>query len=357
VCRNTKPAKNENLVAYIPDVMSFGLPLGEDGETINLGYLGAMGKITKGAVTFGSSNGWMELKVLRAADSEYLDYLKTRFDRKTMGDLLRSVQRDGRITMDAMARYTLASNPDDEFDSTTYAVQSICLRLSREPGQVYWDPDALRLYGRLSKGQLQDLRSGAKLRVQGLSKVLQAQFSQLLYGAENYELNFEPGPSAIADERVWRLFHEGILGEPTYRYPNGLPAGAVLTLTEENKPGIRCSAEGTGADGDVIDPESLGYHLWALEHPEPGDELSHNSRYTTYRPGTNRVLTFKIEFDLEVSRTFQLSEFTAAGPSVSDPSKLPKAMWEAVLAGKKAAEEQSKNPPSPMPDDPPRKNG
>ncbi len=206
-------ARQVNLVAWLND-NAFGRGVTFKAETVK-----AFDQFSRPNMHFDESDGWLVMTPASPAEAR-----RSRDDREAMERLMQSVIAQKRITFEAKADYV--------YQRPINLSEGLGLRLALLVDQSHptlrpqIDEPVLRLYGSLSREQRQGLHAGVRVQYQSLSSAQRALWDQLVYGSRpiNHQAQFRMQP------RELRSRMDGMAIEPTFEWPNGIPAGASLGL-------------------------------------------------------------------------------------------------------------------------------
>lgn len=326
---------------------AFFVPLSEDRKSVNLAMLHQYATAIPGAFPIIEDSTFI---VLTRPDfskirDEFTEY-DVSIDRAALGQLLRTAWQEGRVSLDLISSYfAKVIKPEDSEGYFAQLGVHLANTLCGERAN-YWDMATLRLYGSLDAMQRKLLLSGKEIPFGGLKPDQQQIFREAVYGGENYNMQFNPGESMTQD--AWELFYNGIFGEMTFRFPNGIPRDAAFGMTVNSGPKVRVKAEYEwGPHSEVMDVESIGYHLASLENPD--NEGYQPPKYTEFAMVDQTTYVMTLKLDKQVSVMRQLSDTKAAGKGVNDPAQLPKEVWEKIQDAKKRATQGREGPVPPPP--------
>lgn len=251
--------KAENVVAYVPDVMfAVNLPFG-DGQQLTTSQIRSVMKILH--VQADEENGWMEIMPMNPTLNRTL-YL----DRNVLGTFLRSIQKEGRASLDAIAAYALVC-PTTQFDLLGMPLAGLfdpALGGQIEGERLY----AYRFYGAMSPSMRQAMRNNGKVSLSSLTPK-QKQTLELMVYSSNPNLNYgQPMPTAVDSASGIDLW-DNINREPTEALPNGIPADGSVTFYLTDSQVLL-----SGGDGGW-DASAVGQLKYQADHPEifPGQSL------------------------------------------------------------------------------------
>lgn len=329
-----------NVVATVPDLLSFWCALLFEGDSASLqklvGKLAGTGQLMKGKV----EGDWLTLELNRGSSAFVNDdSFLVRSNRRELGKLIRSGFQDGRLSLDALASYA-ASLPADTRDMDQLVMLYASLLWGQDPG-YFGEIDKLRFYGSLDPMQRRASKEGKALPYSGLRPEQKRLLEAMVYSGQTWDLSFQPteeGGGRDVDN-PWDLFHNGLLGEPTYRFARGFASMANLLVTDAVESEIKTSRTGKyGLQTESSNADHLGTILFYQELDDP--EYAYYKEMgpiTSFELVDMRRVNVRVQLDPEVSYSFQLSEKIRSNGKFDSVEKLPSELYKKVLAAKELA--------------------
>lgn len=329
-----------NVVASVPDLFAFWSALLFEGDNASLqklvGKLAGAGQLMKGKV----EGGWLTIELNRESSSFTNDpAFFVRSNRRELGKLIRSGHQEGRLSLDALASYA-TSLPDDARDMDQIVMLYASLLWGQDPG-YFGEIDKLRFYGSLDPMQRRASKEGKELPYSGLRPEQKRLLEIMVYSGQNWDLSFQPTEES-GDRNVenpWELFHNGLLGEPTYRFARGFASMANLLVTDTVESEIKTSRTGKyGQQSESSSADHLGTILFYQELDDP--EYSYYKEMgpiSSFELVDTRRVNVRVQLDPEVSYSFQLSEKVRSHGKYDSVEKLPNELYKKVLAAKELA--------------------
>jgi hypothetical protein len=263
-----------------------------------------------------------------------------RLDRKLLGNLLRSIKQHGMLLIDVAADYAAQGDPALGRGESLAGLFVRLLWPDQGGALDQFDPTWLKLYGSMNPTQRRQLLAGEKVPLRQLTAQQRALVEAAVFGAEPYSMRYEPK----GENQDWEVFHNGLRGEPTERYPHGLPPDAYLQVAEKREPVVFATGmhEGKYQMTTYLDVSNLAHHLFAQQNPQIYGGDYRGPEYTAFQPFDQRELEFAVRLDPEVSLMGQLHERRSIGKRVTSIDQLPADFLAKVQAARKTLEEQHK---------------
>lgn len=228
--------KNLNVVANLPDYL-VGM-----AETFSRGTGGTVesflsGLETGGNVEIKTEGAWMTIRPSRPAEAR-----AGRLDRSALAALISAAEKKLVPTLDDFAAYALKNEAPME---TPVALPYIMLFAPNAMsqgmrGMTNWT--MLRLYGSLTQGQREALRSGARVSVVSLLPGQRALVEKMAFGSESKLKVERDGERPRGEMGFMELIQQfmpqparDFRDEPTEIMPNGIPQQAYITAAVSNE--------------------------------------------------------------------------------------------------------------------------
>lgn len=281
-------------------------------------------------------SGWLVIGNRTTGTGAIPPGLERRMNRVALGQLLRQVKQDGMVRIDPLAEFsyrTMSDNGDD------FPLEFVYLGIvtGNNDFMALSNGQWLRFYGSLDGDQRQAARAG-RLTIGNLRADQRSMVDSIVFGAENYGLQYEPKD----ENQDWELFHGGIKGEPTERFGNGLPPQARLTMTDLTEDVVL--ARGTtkwGPTSTHMNVTELANHYAMLEVPQvPSGGEWEPPQYSSFEMQSRRQVQVKVTLDPEVSISGTLSESKQTGRTFASLDQLPEPFKSKFLAEKAKLVEQ-----------------
>lgn len=340
--------KKADLMAIANDGdLPWAASLGTKGKGLTVGRVE---KMLGETVSYDAGTGWMTIRPIDPHRTR-LD----RLDRHAMGELLRAIADEGRLSLDSIARYLLKSR-----GMNVAVTQMLCRLLDPQVVADFWqkgDEDALRLYATLTPIQRQTLRGGQKIAYGSLSPQQQGFVRRLTFGTDvnvssSEAVEVEPDDFDPSDF----IGTEGLNAEPTELLPRGIPAATQVSFTTGDTMVLYAydgSEDGPMAFGEEL--EGIAAQLYFKEHPELFPWAQENPSLDLFRAARRKTQTLQLTYNPSVSAQYSLADdtmLTQGAPVRRD--QLPKEFLDALAAEmKKVAEMYKGFKGLPGSDDPP----
>lgn len=309
-------ARNENLVATVPDLIGFFMPIVfAMGSTTPTQVL-KIASADLPSLTLQEGGGWMTLR-----PSDPVQARLMHVDPKALGKLVRSAVQNGFLPLDDLAEFAV-SLPGNA--NNTIAVPYLMILAPSGIGDYERLSSAfLKLHGSLSPQQKQAMANGRKLSLTQMTPLQRTRIEKIVYGDRQPGVSFkQPKKPADLDP------YNSIGMEPTIRYGNGLPSDTLLGMKYESGINVRAVGTYNGQNSMMSDLtiESLAYY-W-----ESKDRATGNTVYTSFAAEDKTQYLYELDMDDLISYHGELGEHKPRGKPVSSPDKLPADIWKQVLA-------------------------
>lgn len=220
-----------------------------------------------------TKDGWTDItSAVPAYDREL------RVNRAALGEALRTVARKGTLSVDELAKWSLAqANPSTTEDYRMVALRHISAIEAGRVSPLMAQPYGIRLLGTLTARQ-REWAMGDGLPMTELSGNQREWLAYALFQGDRPMQFFNmstrtpgavPRPTPSPDE-------------PTLKYPEGLPANARLKLESDTEAGVLGFA---GTSSSFLTPDSLAANRAGLANPELSAVLKLPT-YTGFIPAT-----------------------------------------------------------------------
>ena len=299
-------ARNENLVAY-PDDSGFlmGMFAGMEGNlkpSLVMEAVTGLGPMMPTDVT--EQDGWLTL-----APSDRIEALKSRADRQELGELLRSFDKNGYMTLADVGKLAQTVN------TLEYPVldQFLPLMLDQQASlDNLGNLQMVKLYGSLDDGQLMRLKSNLSIRAAELRPEQVAAMSQFAFTGDSFgrrTYNFGGGKD---------VFEAAEDAEPTETMPDGLPSDTTLSMDIQEKPVYFMKVStGNSSFSETGDMTNVAQIVYLEQHPERSP--NYHPHITSIGPGTSLVVQISIR--ARTDQQFQ-SEIHERHPLPGGPWKM-----------------------------------
>lgn len=320
-------ARKANLVANLPDVLfAFNFPFIAN-SSLTVGSVLAMCKTIQTEVTI--ADGWMTVMPKYPALSR-----NQRIDRNALGALLRSAQKNGRISMDDMAQYAQIC-PVNQVD------------LMGSPLAMLFDPaisglmdnnllNLYRFYGAMSPAQRAAMRAPepASFPLSALTPKQAEALRRIVYGPQP---NFSyTTANEMLDEGGFLM--NTISQEATQALPDGLPKDGFFLLQFSERDVVVPSAGSRDMDAD-----DLGNTLFQQEHPELfPQEAQYHVALDKIKMAHRSAINFEFSFNRQLSLHRELKDISKRGPQMTF-DQLPEEFRKRVQAAKDRAQQMWKD--------------
>ena len=260
-------------------------------------------------LTIQEKDGWV-----RVLSRNPLHARSTRVSREGLSSFLNMIDKSTLPSLDARANYA-ATRP---FVSQIDAVDSL-LAAMINPGAVTFDfpgmdgeqSDMLRLYGRLSKSQRDQLRSGGSLNVGSLDSRQADALNAIIFASQD-------GPSKAGPESINGVtmprggFMQGTnpSEERTSVFASGVPKSTLIKCKVEDED-MMMAKRASGAE-TIVSPES---YAWSSYGPSFGGGGAADT-FTGFRAAKALVFSLTIDLGRGFTMDREMSDYTW---SASDP--------------------------------------
>lgn len=250
-----------------------------------------------------------------------------RVDREELGRLLGSIQKDGRMTLDALCRYALSRSqpaPNPAFDlryvNALFPTEAGDFQAASGNWKIH------QLYATLSADQRRSLGNGGRLALGSLSNQQAAIVNAMVYddlqGPLYREIRPGQNPNEAAEYRSMMFATEGgmimsmgpgqtLLNERTEFLPAGVPPNGILTLQASTQDAVLATKKDGSADARFFTAEAYGAYTGIAPNivlaGSSGGNLS-MPVYDTFRPAQQQALDFLFEFSPQASLSKQLRD-------------------------------------------------
>ena len=245
-------------------------------------------------------NGWL---TVRPKLQGY--WRENRFDRHVLGPVLRGAPN---LTLSQEADAALRLPPDEDNPAPTFLIHAAS---GESLPDLLMQRDWLRLYGSLDdrhKALAESRPPG--LRYGDLSETQQAMFAQLVFGLDN-GLRFK------------QSHQPALMREPTEALPNGIPASAVVQISEQTE---ACVFPDDPNNSDsmrstALSASQLAMNLFMRDHPDvipgtPGPAAQ--AAYSHFCLGTVRTVMLALQLTPDDSVLGNLHEtLRTSGDSIA----------------------------------------
>ncbi len=345
-------AQGKNFVAVLPDMAFFAPAFAGVGDiTPSM----VMKTLTFLDLNREESAGWVIVRPQIPADVR-----RTRADRRSISELMKSVKQEGRLSLDALARYAGMNEGDDSAPSLGMLILYVTMP-NMDSNFQNWD--LLRLYGLMSPEQMQAVRAQKPLPLSTFSDGQMAVLNRMLFARESYELEvvLAKTPQSQAD---WDLVGNNIRREATEMFAEGLPKDSQLVLRDETNEVVFeeqwTDQNGSMHGGQALAPQQMARTLFARERPEMMPWVRVNPKWDEmkFKYGKRRELNFDFLFGKSAEMQKQLHEDFSAGEGVpyaqlpqSYRAKVDEALGELRKSNRRPGDlgipPNSNNPPPP----------
>lgn len=329
-------ARGVNLVAVSGDFFGFmslyGATQGPLKPAVVLRQLGGR----QFGLETGASSGWMTFR-----PNDFIGLLDRHVDSRALGKLLRASVAAVSVPLEALAEFVAAQKT--RFTESMVPGYLMFLIPNALDSIDYGNDDFLRLHGLLKLGQKDAMISGGKIRFADLLPDQQAQLAKVVYSRENY-FQYRPSPGKNRDPERTRLVYEGVLGEPTEAFPDGIPPGAILSLTLSEKEVMRTSGTSQyGRTSSTRDVTEIAYERMGLERPDVFGSRGDQTNWEKYRWTIQREYRYELAMTPELYKSGQLKDVQQSGEWVDSYDKLPESFRKSVESELAKLREQFKN--------------
>lgn len=249
---------------------------------------------------------------------------ENRVDRDELGILLSGIQKEGRMSLDALARYANSRRnpvPTPGFDARYVSV--LHPQSFNDFNQATFNWRMLQLYAQLTMGQRQHLSNNGTLSLGSLSPSQSNVVRSMVYDDQNGPMLMpDPTESGPREEtRTSFVMRQGgqimtyggnggkLTDERTEFLPNGVPTNGELKLTLSTEEGVVASRKDGGADPRYFTAESYGAYMGLAPNILiAGTNAPSMPQYDQFRPATMRTLDFQFQLSPRAYMTKQLRD-------------------------------------------------
>ncbi len=299
--------------------------------------------------TVKDENGWIV-----ARPSRPLTEALSRVNRPGLGEMLRTLNKSGRLSLDELAKYIVSqpiSNSIFSF-SMPYARLINANFADRELMRYAMGDDLMiRFYGLLTSNQRQALASGQRLPIQSLTVDQKAIVSRMVFDSQEGPSYRDPnqprnqrGPGGGQRGGGMMMMMGGggsLFSERTEFLANGLPMDGFVNVRMDKQEAVLASGTGTGAQ--MMTPDRLAWTKVIAGQPQMAQFMG-NQNFSQFQPVTQVDYNFNFIFTPNVSMSRSLED------AIIDPKSKPgaydqlsDAFKKKVDAEAKKAQEQMKN--------------
>ncbi len=259
--------------------------------------------------------------------SRYSEQRSERMNRKSLGELIRSVHANGAITVDDAAKYLASAGSSLAFEVTSYDYlasgfgENIQGDYESKALTSWYCRGVLRFLGALSSTQRKSLLEGGELSLSQLGPRARADLNRLVFDEDTIESLFKPW---IIDQTV-----DEVLGKANQiaweRLPNGIRDGKLQCIRSIEP--LILTAEGPEPFLTSFTTEWFGRQMveWQSERPGTRDLTHHLARANVYH--------LKFIFGDQVEGNIKLGEIIPESRAViRDVDDLPQDVRQKVRA-------------------------
>lgn len=328
-------AKKLNLVAALPDEAMGLTPFFSEGLTVESV---SDDLESSGFLNVATENGTMVISAKNADFSQ-----RSRANRVELAKFINKVRQDIVPSLDDLA--ALAASTEDPFSNTVssrlfmlFAPGTLSTGFG---GQVPWK--VIRLYGQLSPGQRQAMRSGQPISFGSLSAAQGATVRQLLFGTGHNLQILDPNakkPDIPFLETIFRFMEsEGTSykQEPTEIMPNGLPAqGQIQTEVRDSFYAIQVGKDGKPVPYmPALGEDELALIFFMAEDPKMSAALSEGPDFDNLKVGVRKQMELRFLVASDVASHATLIDDGKASAQAYKREQLPADMLARINEKKK----------------------
>jgi hypothetical protein len=292
--------KQRNLVAAFPDGC-----LIPAARRISQGDIRPSEALAKGRETWkldiAESDGWI---VIRPA--ERFTAREQQVDRVALAKLLKSLNTNGRLTLDELATYSLtaeAINPINGIDFFSMRIVDPATADRQFNSVFQGNRQMLQFYGLLGASQKTSLGAGRPLPLSGLSQrqrdLVHAMVYHSLDGPRVDVATGPPGPRGQNAPQS-RLGRNNLLSERTEALPSGIPTSGFLNLRVENDTAV-LATDANGNGGQYLTAEALGRQRAMASNAQFAALFPDSARYERFRLARQTTYRFRFDFTRNIS--------------------------------------------------------
>ena len=305
----TARIKKLNIVACPTDMMFIGLgPVAQVGSKPS-SFLAILPNYQ---LETESQDGWLTIQPIDGSGTR-----KDRTNRLVLGQYIRSVVKEGRISLDNQADYAFRSGKEnDDFLPMFFLMLLGVLKPGDESGPGDWN--ALRLYGSLTAPQRQLARAGQTIPFRALNPAqIEIVRHQIFDGGyAPLQITYQQTDFADTGTEDNMDFGNGLDREATEILPNGFTGSEQLTITDAVDTKFFGRPDSVGGNvrwgESAFDLQGLAHELFQQERPDlfpwrnqPGYP---RGSLTKVRTGTERQVTIMAKFTERASLHQQLRD-------------------------------------------------
>lgn len=287
-----------------------------------------------------------------------LDFVAAReayVDRALFGTIMRRLATGEPMGLDDWA--SIAAKYEDDLTRKPLAMMLMVLSSDRESIALGMNGSwqKMRFYGLLTPAQRQRFATGRPVPVSSLTPAQLQTLARLLFheepSLEPMQSTVEAPPEGVPEQTADSMGYNSLLSEVTERIPMGIPPASLVTLQLSEDQGFFVDYSYAGHKSTMYaNMDSIAWHLYRLENPDPSDDSEGIMTYTAFQPAFQRNLQFTIQVARDAQKTFSLSD-TQKRPNAK---KVPyEQLPESVRAELKKKVEEIKKSNVPPDDDPP----
>lgn len=283
------------------------------------------------------SDGWLTVRPRRP-----LRCLHMREDRKALGAFLRTIDKEGRKTLDSEAAY-VASFQSDAVDNFTLGQErELALFPTPWTETANRSRQALWFHGSMSIGQRAQLQQGA-VRFDMLEPKQQATVIRILKG-ERQALVPDTAPFGTFSVNVWAARpYWSIERDATQALLGGVSPSASVAVAGLREPGFRAVLTGSGGPSiPFTGPSAAQTYDAVLRAAAEG-----RTNYDWIEPRIADTHVYSVRFGDGLRLDIPLSDLKNAGPRITDPSRAPDEFLKLVTETLRQLRPPPRQPPPP----------
>ncbi|HZH99021.1 MAG TPA: hypothetical protein VEX38_08615, partial [Fimbriimonadaceae bacterium] len=221
-------------------------------------------------------------------------------DRKAAADLFESYKRENRMSLDALAKFSLAQGREP------ILLMFLAMFIFPESGdQLYGSWDVLKYFGSLSAEQRTAAEKHATYKFSQLSPAQITLLAGMVFKSR-------PNMTYTHDEAGGNPY-ELLSSEVTEAFPNGVPPDGELELSMQNEPVVFASASSPGAYNPSPRPMTTHELAWEAFTKERQDLFpwgAESPTYDRFQEGKSQLWTFEFKLNKHLAVHKQLRDNT-----------------------------------------------